>query len=154
MSNRSGQKGKRAEREVVKLLQPIVDAAYHQAGKEPPLLQRTSYSASSLAGGADLMGVPFLAIEVKHRESYSIPSWWKQTCEQAQGRLPILFYRRNNVEFRCQLIWDSKEQRMRNGVVDAPCDLPLWAGKVWLYHRLCEHLGIERKNEFEKKLTF
>lgn len=91
MSKRSRSKGQRGERELFALLSDELGF----------IVRRNVDQARS--GGADGLEVPGLAIEVKRRESLSVPTWWAQTCEQARllGRLPILFYRRNKEPWRC-----------------------------------------------------
>jgi len=54
-------------------------------------------------GGADIMDVPLLAIEVKRQETLKLPEWWRQTVDQAFDckpvRLPILIYRKRRTEW-------------------------------------------------------
>ncbi len=146
----SRNKGKRAEREVVKLIQPLVDRAFTDAGRVAPLVQRNTIQ--SHVGGADLVGVPFLAIEVKHCEIFCLPAWWRQTCEQMDGRLPLLFYRKNHVEFRCRVVWAARMPVNDRWATDDYSDVDLWLGLLWLYWRLCEFTGAERKKAFEESL--
>ena len=93
-------KGKRAEREIIRLLQPIVERVYADLGYEDiPLLQRNTLQ--SHRGGYDIIGLEWLAIEVKHQEQLSVNTWWKQTLRQAAaGQMPTLFYRKNNVKWQ------------------------------------------------------
>ena len=50
-------------------------------------------------GGADILDVSPLAIEVKRNEVISLNKWWEQAVDQAMNykpeRIPILFYRQN-----------------------------------------------------------
>ena len=50
-------------------------------------------------GGADILDVPHLAIEVKRNEVININKWWEQAVDQAgkydPARVPVLFYRQN-----------------------------------------------------------
>ena len=93
-------KGARGEREVIDLLQPIVDTAYKAAGKEPPQLKRTS-SMQADGGGCDVHGLPWLALEVKRCETLQIEAWWRQCCAQAQpGQLAVLVWRQNGRTWR------------------------------------------------------
>lgn len=92
----SRNKGQRGEREVIKLLQPIVDRAYksYPAFGAPPRLQRNTLQSDF--GGYDVIGLEWLALEVKFQESLSINQWWKQTEKQAkEGQEPVLFYRQS-----------------------------------------------------------
>lgn len=97
-------KGKRGEREIVKALQPIVDKVYTdypQLGA-PPNLQRNTLQSDR--GGFDLVGLDWLAPEVKFQETMALNSWWAQTARQANSKqTPVLFYRRSRVAWRVQL---------------------------------------------------
>lgn len=94
-------KGQRGEREVVKLLQEVVDKVRRRFGAEPLVLQRNSLQAH--LGGADIHGLDGFAIEVKVQEAENIPGWWRQAIQQAEALsrpnrtpfVPVLFYRRN-----------------------------------------------------------
>lgn len=108
----SRNKGKRGEREIVKLLQPILDEEYERVGLEPPRLQRNTLQSDS--GGYDLVGIDNLAIEIKYQESYNLNSWWAQTCAQANdNQLPVLCYRKSRVAWRVRtfglLCWHSRQ---------------------------------------------
>lgn len=79
-------KGKRSEREVIKLLQPIVDKVYSEVGWQVPKLQRNTMQSDD--GGFDIAGLEWLALEVKHHavaNKGKIESWWQQTVRQAHG---------------------------------------------------------------------
>lgn len=86
-------KGQRGEREVVKLLQAVVDARRTHFHLEPIVLQRNALQAH--LGGTDLHGLDGFAIEVKFCENEQLSSWWRQTLRQAEkaGGVPILLYR-------------------------------------------------------------
>ena len=104
----SRNKGQRAEREVVKLLQPVVIEAWAELGKDgpAPCLERNLMQAHK--GGHDLLGLDWLALEVKHQEQFVLEAWWRQAVEQADraGRRsfvevePVLFYRKNHAPWR------------------------------------------------------
>ena len=87
MSSKSISKGKRAERELARLLQERL------GGSVSRNLQQTR------DGGFDLTGpvLERVALEVKRCERLSISSWWKQTCRQADesGRLPVLAFKQS-----------------------------------------------------------
>ena len=97
-------KGARGEREVINLLQPIVDTAYKAAGLAPPQLKRTS-SMQADGGGCDVHGLPWLALEVKRCETLQIEAWWRQCVQQAKpGQLPVLVYRQNGRKWIVRLL--------------------------------------------------
>lgn len=55
---------------------------------------------------SDLEGVPGWSVEVKRHKSAGraeIAGWWRQTCRQAGGRLPVLFYRLDRDSWRA--VW-------------------------------------------------
>lgn len=90
-------KGKRGEREVIDLLQPVVNQVYESHDMEPPTLQRNTLQSDS--GGFDIVGLEWIALEVKRveqRNAANIDKWWQQTCRQAKGACPVLIYRGNN----------------------------------------------------------
>lgn len=90
----SRDKGQRGEREVIQLLQPVVNRVFAEVGREPPKLERNLMQ--SREGGHDLVGLEWLALEVKRHETLSVGSWWEQTKKQAgTSKVPVLFYRQN-----------------------------------------------------------
>lgn len=94
-------KGQRGEREVVQLLQSVVDKIRGKHNLEPLVLQRNALQAH--LGGADLHGLDGFAVEVKFCETECLNQWWKQCCQQADKIrstahrdavvVPVLFYR-------------------------------------------------------------
>lgn len=88
-------KGANAEREVAKLFQPILNEEYAKIDKEAPEMKRNL--EQTRGGGYDLVGLDWLALEVKRQENLSIPAWWRQTLKQSsEGQTPVLIYRQNN----------------------------------------------------------
>ena len=97
--NFSQQKGKRAEREVCRILQPIVDKVYQEVELEPPQVERNLMQ--SLKGGHDIVGLDWIAIEIKHHETLQLSKWWEQTRKQAGGiKIPVLLYKKSRQGFR------------------------------------------------------
>lgn len=95
-------KGKRGEREVVKLLQPIVDKVFGDRGLEIPKMFRNQNQ--SALGGYDIDGIDWLALEVKRQENLSINSWWKQAVRQASmEQVPVLIYKQNHKKWKVQM---------------------------------------------------
>src|SRR5512138_2214874 len=106
MGKMARDKGARGEREVIDLLQPIVDTAYRQAGKEPPQLKRTSRTQAD-GGGCDICGLDWLALEVKRCETLQLDAWWRQCVAQARdGQVPVLLYRQNGGKWHARLYVD------------------------------------------------
>jgi hypothetical protein len=103
MAKASRDKGARGEREIIDLLQPIVDTVYSAAGKAPPQLKRTS-SMQADGGGCDVHGLDWLAMEVKRCETLHVEMWWRQCLSQAKpGQVPALVYRQNSQQWRVRL---------------------------------------------------
>jgi hypothetical protein len=132
----SGEKGKRAEREVVKLLQPVVNRVCEKLGREPPLLERNLMQ--SHRGGHDIVGLEWIAIEVKHHETLQVNQWWEQTKRQAGAeREAVLLFKQNRIKWSVLLFGylDSGQSRVR-----CPCQVSLEAFLVWFEIRLTSEL--------------
>lgn len=93
-------KGQRGERQVVQLLQAIVDKVRRDKGVSPAVLQRNALQAH--LGGDDLHGLDGFSVEVKWQEIDYNPAWWRQCLRQAEERkaVPILFYRSSRMKWR------------------------------------------------------
>ena len=107
---RSQRKGKTAEREVIGLLNPYLENAWRQVITdypdlpvgELPKLQRNTLQAD--AGGCDIVGLDWLALEVKNQQSNGVNDWWKQCCGQAKkGQTPVLWYRAGGKQWRVRM---------------------------------------------------
>lgn len=148
---KSRNKGKVGEREVVHLLQPAVDEVYAyvkaQLGLveiEVPKLQRNQMQ--SHGGGFDIVGLHWLALEVKYHAVLKLPEWWKQTVEQAgKGQLPVLIYRRNGDKWRVRMMAFLCTPEMGTGIkapVDVPIENFIVHFKSILYNELRAKMGI------------
>jgi|TARA_Y100000310_G_scaffold64720_1_gene60227 Holliday junction resolvase len=91
MGRASRQKGQRGEREVCKLLADKLGGEYKRN-----LMQTQD-------GGYDVLGLEGYAIEVKFQEKLQIEKWWEQTVDQANGKIPVLFFRRSREDWRVVL---------------------------------------------------
>ena len=84
-------KGAAAEREVVRILKPILGEMHR------------NWQQQAAVGGADLYGpgIEGWAVEIKRQKSYSA-SWWTQTAVQADrsGMKPVLIYRLDRGRWR------------------------------------------------------
>lgn len=95
-------KGKNGEREIIALLQPVVNQVFVAHEQEPPLLQRNTLQSDK--GGCDIHGLEWFAPEVKFQESQAVNTWWQQTVEQAGARtVPVLFYRRSHGDWQVRM---------------------------------------------------
>lgn len=132
----SRDKGQRAEREVVKMLQPVVTRVYLDAYREVPSLERNL--VQSHKGGHDIVGLDWLALEVKHHENPNMNSFWEQCKEQAGAtREPVLLYKSNRVKWRVVMFGYVPAGRKR---VRCPVDIGLEAFLVWFETRLREEV--------------
>lgn len=100
-------KGAEGEREVIRMLTPIVQEVMVAMAFPPEdieaaekMIQRNQNQ--SAVGGCDLSNVFDLAIEVKRQEQLAIGSWWEQCVKSAQrnNELPVLMFRQNRKPWR------------------------------------------------------
>lgn len=49
--------------------------------------------ASGAQGGADLTGIPGVALECKRQERVNLPAWWRQAVAAADGDMPVVALR-------------------------------------------------------------
>jgi len=94
---RSRNKGARGEREVIGLLQPVVDAVCEEKG-QPRLVLRRNADQRWAEKQYDLIGVPWVALEIKRVENLGgRGSWWKQVlAATGKNQYPVLAYRQNH----------------------------------------------------------
>lgn len=106
-------KGKRAEREIVAALQPVVNRVFFEYNTEAadrgvsrletPILQRNTLQSDR--GGYDIVGLDWIAPEVKRCEVLNLKAWWRQAKAQAKsGQTPVLFYRQNGSKWRVRMM--------------------------------------------------
>ena len=109
MGRMSREKGKRGEREVITILQPVVTELYTTLGLPAPVLKRNTLQCDG--GGSDVAfeedgtrGLAWLALEVKFHANPAVNTWWKQTLAHCgQQQTPVLIYRRNNVDWKVRM---------------------------------------------------
>lgn len=136
--NFSRDKGQRAERLVANILKPIIQSVYGQCSNTP-IIERNV--AQSQRGGHDLIGLDWLAIEVKHQETLAVETWWAQCKAQATRASvekgfyvePVLIWKQNNVKMNVRLFGyvQAGESRVRCPVV-----ISMEAFLVWFKTRL------------------
>lgn len=98
----SRDKGARGEREVIQMLQPVVNEVYEAHDLDPPQLKRNTLQSDG--GGCDIAGLQWAAIEVKWHETLKVPAWWAQTLEQAGAdKVPVLMYRQNALHWQVMM---------------------------------------------------
>lgn len=114
-------KGKRGEYAVRDILQEILDEELMY----PPTVERNI--TQTRGGGADLVGIDWLAVEVKNRETVHLNAWWAQTERQAKpGQIPVLFWKRNGVPWHVRMV--------KNGV--AVVDITLDEFVAWFRNEI------------------
>lgn len=127
-------KGATGEREVIKLLQPMVEKIFKDRGLPCPLIERNALQFAR--GGYDIIGVDWCAIEVKRCETLQLTGWWRQAIAQAGKREPILFYRQNHGSWRVRVLarlgmWRKGEHDVENFVYHGTCDLSFEEFMPW-----------------------
>lgn len=128
MGSFAKQKGKRGEREAVKVLQPAIDevwkwlygtAEYNPEMDAAPELKNGGMTDmqwdmrpqlfrnqnQSFEGGYDIDGLPWLALEIKRCETLQLNKWWEQTVRQTgEGQTGVLMYRQSRKPWRIQMM--------------------------------------------------
>lgn len=102
------QKGAEGEREICRMLNPIVQKVMIRLNFPEEQILSSEYTIQrnqnqSAVGGCDLTNTFGLAIEIKRQEQLQINTWWKQ-CEESAARNqehPVLLYRQNGKKWRC-----------------------------------------------------
>lgn len=107
-------KGKRAERMVAASLNPILHNVCIRAGI--PIQKLTRNLVQARAGGCDLDGLDWIAIEIKHHQTYTgkLNGWWAQTLQQAgpftdergvvkYEREPVLIFKANGSKWKVMM---------------------------------------------------
>ena len=134
MGKASRQKGQRGEREVCQIL------AEHLGGEFKRNLMQTQ------EGGFDVLGLDEYAIEVKFQEKLQIEKWWEQTVEQAEDRIPVLFFRRSREEWRVVVPWCRYE--------DDPWDTKCYSiiPIDYFMEKINEVTGFEKETETSERM--
>lgn len=132
----SRDKGMRAERQAVQMLQPVVTKQYEAHGLEAPQLSRNLMQTAR--GGYDIEGLEWLALEVKHHETLQLNKWWDQAKQQAgTSREPVLIYKQNNVKWRVMMYGYLPLGPKR---IKCPVDISVDSFMLWFENRLIQEL--------------
>ncbi len=134
-------KGRMAEREVINMLQPILDVIWSKADLIAPKLERRGLGFA----GQDITGLEWLSFEVKHRKQVSLGSWWKQCEAQAVRRngcyvVPVLLWKGHRTGWNVRLGGFIDWQERRRFV-----DITIEEFKWWFYTRAKEQFEYERQ---------
>lgn len=124
-------KGTRGEMEVIEKLQTMLLAWYKENGmaRQCPKLSRNL--TQSRDGGADVVGIKGLSIEVKYQEKRFSHMWWRQ-CRIAAtttGTEPQLWYRANLQSWRIRMY---QLCTVGDKSIRIPVTLDLDAYEAWL----------------------
>lgn len=127
------QKGARGEREAAALIEATVAPVFEAAGLPCPEITRNLMQ--SRQGGYDLVGLDWLALEVKRREQVQLSGWWRQTVRQAEdGQVPFLMWRQNRkpwqVRVRVPIAHRGRGEQW--GLAHLDADLDLARAQDWL----------------------
>jgi hypothetical protein len=102
MGSLSIQKGKRAERAVANILNPIIERVCLKEGVDVTKLSRNLKQVQQ--GGFDLDGLDWIAPEIKHHKTPALNSWWDQTLRQAgTSRIPVLIWKQHGGQWRVRM---------------------------------------------------
>lgn len=125
-------KGQRGEREAADLIQGWVNEVMTAADRQPVELKRNLMQSKE--GGYDLVGISWLALEVKRHETLSVNTWWKQTLRQTKDdQIPMLMYRQNRVPWRFRVkVRTAHYGLITSGVHEVVADFDLDNMKRWL----------------------
>ena len=140
----SRNKGQRGEREVINLCQPIVDEVCVEYGVESPQLSRNLVQSQN--GGHDIVGLDWLALEVKFQETFHINQWWEQTTRQAgEDQEPVLVYRKSRAKWRVMMFGEIVSGAVRIRIpVDITFEAFLGYMKVRVGYELRKQKGVEK----------
>lgn len=96
-------KGQVGEREAKEIILNALAPVYINLGQSVPKLERNLMQ--SREGGYDIIGIDWLALEIKRQERAEKAAWWTQTKKQAkEGQTPFLMYRPNRTPWRCMFL--------------------------------------------------
>ena len=100
MAVRSKDKGARFER--------LLASKFREHGYDA---RRTAQYCGNTGDASDVVGLPGIHIEAKHQEAMRLYEWISQAVRDAEaggeGRIPIVFHKKNNAEILVTLRFDD-----------------------------------------------
>lgn len=135
-------KGQRGEREAAALVTGWLKEVVTAAGIEHPVALSRNLDQTR-DGGYDLVGLDWLALEVKRHETLQVSQWWKQAVRQAKdGQVPVLMYRQNRTawKFRLRMTAIHRAPCGHSGVSLVVADMDAANAKHWLQHEFWARL--------------
>lgn len=145
---RSRDKGQRGEREVVQLLQPVIDRVCGHHGVDLIIGRNLNQVRG---GGYDLKGegselLDWLALEVKRQETLCISQWWDQAVRQAgPEQTPVLLFRQNGKRV-WRVVIDGYIMTSGSNVIKVPVEISQANFLYWFQLKL-ESVLRERADE-------
>lgn len=147
----SRSKGIRGEQAITKMLQVVVDKVYLAMSHlepanftETPQLQRNTLQSDG--GGYDIVGIDFLALEVKNAATLSLDAWWKQTTQQCgEEQEPVLIYKAGRGTWRVQMMGEipvGYDDQVGERKVTCKVDISEDTFLIWFEARLKFSLGL------------
>lgn len=131
-------KGQRGEREVADMFGAWASEVTSLLDADEIRFKRNLMQ--SRQGGYDIIGLEWLALEVKRQETLSLPAWWRQTLKQAQcGQTPLLAWKQNRVPWRFRVALTTYHH---GGLGTAVADLDLDNAKLWFKNELWYRLQL------------
>lgn len=98
MANAAVNKGKRGEKEVIAILNPVIIRVFGADGESFGQRLERNYDKSR-NGSHDIIGTGLeeIALEVKRHENPNVPAFWRQAVDQGvkTGKHPVLWWRKN-----------------------------------------------------------
>jgi hypothetical protein len=132
------QKGFNAEREVVRMLNEIINTVIAAQSWDDSVvsgardcIQRNQQQ--SAVGGSDLTGVFGMAIEIKRHETLHINQWWLQCTEAAKrnNEHPVLLFRQSNQKWTCVTLGSAPLPGGRLSAIRVQFDEATF--RIWFY---------------------
>ena len=146
-------KGARGEREVLNAMQRVVDKVISElrlerakVGREgPDQLQLLRNSLQSAVGGYDLVGIDWIAVEVKRQEKELLQPWWNQTLESIRNKpslMPVLVHRGNGLSWKVRMYGYLLAGDLSAPVkIKCPVDITFDAFLIWFEWELRSRLA-------------
>lgn len=136
-------KGQRGEREAAGLVMAWAEEVTAGHGLASIELARNLQQAR--AGGYDLVGIDWLALEVKRHENLQVSQWWKQAVKQAgPGQTPFLMYRQNRTPWRFRVQLTAAHYSpcgQSSGTSQVVADLAEDQARIWFQNELWVRLN-------------
>lgn len=131
-------KGQRGERELIDVLQPLVDRVHTRLGIPFTVLQRNLMQAH--LGGSDIHGIKGWSFEVKRHENEQPNVWWIQCLGQAkkENAIPVLLWRGNGRQWKARVRAEMRTSPFTMFTVSVDADLS-WTDFLLWFEKAYDH---------------